>query len=487
MPVSDVNGYSLRKMTLSGLIWTFIETFFVRGFSLIATIIFARLLSPADFGTLGMISIFIAVGTSLIDSGLTSSLIRTPATTNEDYSTIFFLNLAISILVYTILFFLAPFIAAFYNQPVLVNIIRIYCLSFIISSFSSIQLTILTKEMRFRTLTLSNLPGTILGVAVGIILAYCKAGLWSIVGMYLTIQFIQTVLLWLVSKWKPSLLFSKEKMKFHYNFGYKLMLSGLLDTFFRNIYNVIIGKFFSIQTLGYYDRANTFNDYPVTLITSIITKVSYPLFSKIQNNKELIANFYRKILQITFFVTAPLMLGAAAVAHPLILFMLGEKWLPAVPYFKIICLASMIYPIHAFNISILKVYGRSDLFLKLEVIKKAVTTISIIAAFPFGIMGIVWSAVFSSIIALIVNTYYSSEMINYTTKQQLRDMFPVLVFSGVMYIIVTFTIKLLSQQISILQITAATAVGLLSYIFLHYLLKSKSLFFTLKLIKERRL
>lgn len=477
----------LRKQTFSGLIWTFADTFLLRGVSFIATIVIARLLGPSEFGLIGMISVFLAIGTSLVDSGLSSSLIRTQDADDTDFSTVFYLNLGMSFLVYIMLFLAAPYIAGFYNQTILTNVIRLYCFSFLISAFSSIQLAILDKEMQFRKMMLYNIPGVLIGVSVGIALGYLGYGVWSIVWMYLTTQIIQSLVLWSFSKWKPSRTFSKEKMKYHYGFGYKLMLSGLLDTVFKNIYNILIGKFFSVRSLAFYERANTFNEYPVSILTSIIARVSYPLMAKMQMEKERLAAVYQQLLQLTFFITAPLMLGSAAIAKPLFLLVLGTQWLPAVPFFKIICLASMLYPIHAFNINVLKVSGRSDLFLKLEILKKIIVVISILIAFQFGIYGLVWSSVITSFLSLIINTHYSSDIINYTTKNQLLDMLPTFMISVVIFFIMTYIVSLLETYSNYLQIILPTLAGFLFYALFNYLIKSVPLLFAIKLLKERNI
>ena len=245
-----------------------------------------------------------ALGVSIVDSGLSSSLIRTVDVENKDYSTVFYLNLLMGVLIYGVLFFSAPYIAAFYEQPILINIIRVYCLTFIVSGFSSVQLAILNKQMRFREIMLWNIPGTLVGITIGISMAYSGYGVWSIVWMYLSSQIIQSLVMWLFSSWKPNFCFCMEKAKYHYGFGYKLMLSGLLDTVFKNIYNVLIGKFFSIQSLGYYERAKSFNEYPVTILTTVINKVTYPLLAQIQNDKERISDIYKQILQFIFFITS---------------------------------------------------------------------------------------------------------------------------------------------------------------------------------------
>jgi O-antigen/teichoic acid export membrane protein len=455
--------------------------------SFIAGIILARILGPEEFGLIGMISVFIAIGNALVDSGLSTSIIRTKDADNSDYSTVFYLNIALSILVYVALFFLAPYVSQFYNQGILTLIIRIYCLSFIISALSSVQLVILNKEMQFRKMLLLNIPGTLIGIVIGIVMGYYGYGVWSIVWMYLGTQLIQSILLWVFSSWKPSFNFSKEKMKFHYGFGYKLMLSGLIDTVFKNIYNVLIGRYYPVQSLGYYERARAFNDYPVTAITGIISRVSYPLLAQLQNQKEQISRAYKQLLQLSFFILAPLMLGTAAIAKPLFLLVLGEQWLEAVPFFQILCLSGMFFPVHAFNINVLKVFGRSDLFLRLEIIKKTVMVISLLVAFQFGLIVLIWSNVFTSIVALWINMYYSSNLINYSAKRQLGDMLPTLVKAMFMAAIMYILLSLLGSLAFFLQILIVSMCGVSFYFILNYVLKSEPLFYMLTLIKDRKL
>ena len=477
---------SLKKQTLSGVFWTFTDTFILRGLSFIASVVLARLLGPTEFGLVGMISVFVAIGNSLVDSGLSASIIRTKEANDQDFSTVFYLNLLMSVLVYGLVFIAAPYIASFFNQDILIPIVRIYCISFIISAFSSIQMAILNKEMKFKKIMQCRLPGTIIGVVVGIAMGYLGYGVWSLVWMFLTTQIVNSVMLWLFSIWKPSLTFSKEKLKYHYGFGYKLMLSGLINTLYNNIYKVIIGKFFSVQSLGYYERAEAFNSQPVTILTTIISKVSYPLLSKIQDQEERIGAVYRQLIQFSFFIMAPMMLAAAALAKPLFLLVLGEQWLPAVPFFQILCLSGMFFPIHAFNINVLKVYGRSDLFLKLELIKKAVITVTIIIGFQFGIYGLVWSSVLNSIISLLINTHYSSRMIHYTTKQQLEDIVITLAKAGVMALLMWCLIQGLENYSFFFQLIITGSFGVGFYIVLNFLLRSPQLTFVLELIKKRK-
>lgn len=479
---------SLKKQTLFGVIWTLTDVFLVKGLSFFAMILLARWIGPTDFGLIGMIAVFIAIGKSLTDSGMSHSLIRTKEASESDYSTVFFVNISMSIIVYVAIYYLAPFIADFFGYNILIKLIRVYCLVFLFTAVSAVHLTILTKEMRFKQITKINFPPTIIGAALGLYLGYNGFGVWSIIWMFIVTELTRSILLLLFSKWQPKFIFSKSKFKFHFNFGYKLMLSGLLDTVFKNIYNLIIGKYFSAQTLGFYERSKQFCEYPSSTLTGVLGKVTYPMLSKVQDDSVRLENIYRKLIRISFFIIAPLMLGLAAIGKPLFLLFLGKDWLPAVLFFQIICLAKILYPVHAFNLNILKVYGRSDLFLKLEIIKKTIVSISVIIAFQFGILGLVWSSVFTSFASLGVNMYYSSKLINYPIKKQLKDLSPILFQSlatgFLMYYIVNLTF--LDNQV-FFQLIAATFIGLIFHLSIGYLNKKSPLHQAISLLINRNL
>lgn len=474
---------SLTNKAVTGLKWTFIETFVLKGSLFLITIFLARILGPKEFGLMGLLSIFITLGTTLVESGLSLSLIRTKEVDKEDFSTVFITNLIFSIIVYVVFFTLAPFIASFFKQTLLINLIRIYCLSFILSAFSSIQTTIFIKELKFKTLTILNLPGTILGIFLSLFLVYHNAGVWSIVWMYLFSQLINVFLLWYSSPWKPELIFSKQKFKKHINYGYKLMLAAILDTVFKNTYNVLIGKYYPIKYLGYYDRSQTLNEYPVSVLTGIINKVSYPILSLIQDENERITNSYKKLIQTSFFITAPLMLSIAAVAKPLFLLVLGKSWNEAAIFFQILCLASIFYPIHAFNIIVLKVFGRTDLYLKLEIVKKIIIVGSIILLFQFGIYGLLWSNVITSLIALIINTNYSGKMINYSLKHQLLDMLPILISSLLMALGMFYFVILLKEFSLVVQIILPLIAGWIFYVIINIIMNRQTILFILQALK----
>tara|TARA_B110000046_G_scaffold13464_1_gene13242 strand:- start:17831 stop:19270 length:1440 start_codon:yes stop_codon:yes gene_type:complete len=477
---------NLKKQTFSGILWTFTDTFFIKGLMFVAMILLARWLGPVDFGLVGMIAVFVAIGKTLTDSGMTNSLIRSKNPDQTDYSTVFITNIVMSLSVYAIVYFAAPFIADFFGYKILINIIRIYCILFLIIAFSAVQLAILIKRMEFKKITKINFPSTLIGVTIGLYLGYNNYGIWSIVWMYLSTEFVRSVLLWLFSNWKPRFIFSKAKFKVHFKFGYKLVLSSLLDTVFKNIYNVLIGKYFSAQTLGFYERSKQFSEYPSATLTGVISKVAYPMLSQIQDDPKRLEYIYRKLIRISFFIIAPLMLGLAAIAKPLFLIILGDEWMPAILFFQILTLAMMLYPIHSFNLNILQVYGRSDLFLKLEIIKKIITIISIYFAFQYGVLGLICSSVFTSFAALGVNMFYSSKLINYPILIQLKDLiitFVIAFFTAFLMFKITF---IFSNTSNIVQIMLASFVGVCFYLGINYIIKTSPLHQAILLIKTRK-
>lgn len=419
----------LQKQTVSGLFWTFSQRFSVQLINFGVSIIMARVLLPADYGLIGMLAVFMAIGSSLMDSGLSSSLIRTPNADQKDYSTVFFINIIGSIIIYAILFLTAPFIASFYDQEILTPIIRVYTLSFIISAFVSVQSTRLTKEMNFKTQMKIQIPSVIGGGILGIVLALQDYGVWSLVWMNLFQSTLSAIQHWIYSGWRPNFLFDKERFKYHFNFGYKLTLSGLLDTIYNNIYNLIIGKFFPVAYLGYYTRAKSLQQLPVQNISTALNKVTYPLFSSIQHENVKLKMAYKKLMQQVLFWIAPTMILLGVIAEPLIRFLLTEKWVPAVPYFQTLCAAGILYPLNSYNLNILKVKGRSDLFLKLEIIKKVIITVGIFIAVPFGIYGLLYLQVIISFVAYFINSWYSGKMIDYPMIEQVRNILPIILLA----------------------------------------------------------
>lgn len=430
---------SLRKKTVSGLLWTFGQQFSVQIITFATSVILARVLAPAEFGLIAMISLFMSLGHALMDTGLTSSLIRTQEADQKDYSTVFFINIVGSIIIYMILFFTAPAIAAFYEQPILVKIIRVYTFSFVIDAFVSIQRTRLTKSMNFKTEMTIQVPSIIIGGVLGITLAYLGWGVWSLICMYLFQSVLTAIQLWVVSDWKPDFKFYKDRYKYHLSFGWKMTASGLLETLYQNLYILIIGKAFSATHLGYYSRAFTLRQLPISNISKALNKVSYPMFSSINHDDKKLKTAYRKLMQQLLFWLCPILIFATVYAEPFIRFLLTEKWLPAVPYFQVLALAGIMYPLNFYNTNILKVKGRSDLHMRLQIIKKSYAIVGVLCLIPYGIMALLYLQLIISIVDFFINTYYSGKMISYPVGEQLTDILPIvglsLLFGGVSWLL----------------------------------------------------
>lgn len=389
----------------------------------------ARILTPADYGIVGMITVFIAVSQSLVDSGFSQALIRKQDRTQVDNSTVFYFNIVVGISLYFILFFCAYPIAEFYNEPLLVPVTRIVAISLPLTSFVVVQRAILTINIDFKTQAKATLVAALCSGAVGLSMAYTGFGVWAIVWSQVTSTFVNMVLLWFYAKWRPAWVYSWKSFKELFNFGSKLLASGLLDTLYRNIYLIVIGKVFKASDLGYYTRSQQFSQFASSNISGIIQRVTFPVLCTIQNEEERLALVYRKFLKIAAFIIFPLMTGMSGVAYPLIVSVLGEKWAYAATLLTPICLAGMWYPIHSINLNLLQVKGRSDLFLKLEIWKKVIGVCIVAGTIPLGLYWMCWGSVLGSLIALAINTYYTGKLINLGFFKQMKDLFPILILS----------------------------------------------------------
>ena len=363
---------SLRNKTVSGIGWSAADAILGQGVTFLVGIVLARLLSPTEYGLIGIISIFIVVLNGIVDSGFSNAIIRKQDTNDADYNTMFFTNLLFSVVLYIGLYFLAPVIATFFEREQLIALTRAMGLILIINALSITQVTILTKKVDFKTKTKASLTSAIISGIVGIILAYLGLGVWSLVAQQLTKQLLYTLCLWVLNKWIPTCTFSKQSFKYMWGFGWKLLLSGLLNNIWNQLYQVVVGKFYSPATLGQYSRSKEYANILSSNFTMIIQRVSYPVLSALQDDKERMIYGYRKIIKITMFVTAISMIFMGAVAEPLIYCLIGPQWHEAATYLPLICISMSLYPLHAINLNMLQVQGRSDIFLILESIKKII-------------------------------------------------------------------------------------------------------------------
>ncbi len=420
---------SLKKRTLKGVSWSFVDNIAGSGISFLVGLVLARLLSPSEFGIIGMITIFIAISNSIVDSGFSNALIRKIDAEKKDYDTVFIFNLIVSIFLYVLLFLSAPAISRFYKEPQLISVTRVIGLVLICNAFGIIQRTLLVKAVDFKTQAKISIVASFGSGIIGIGMAIYGFGVWSLVAQQLSRQFLNAFFLWIWNTWRPSLQFSMQSFKELFGFGSKLMVSGIIDTTYKNIYYLIIGKFYTPAQLGQYTRAEQFNSVFSSNLTSVVQRVSYPVLSSIQNEDERLLAAYRKVIKTTMLVTFACMLGMAAVAKPMIVILIGEKWLPAVTYLQIMCFAGMLYPLHAINLNILQVKGRSDLFLKLEIIKKMIAVFPILLGIFLGIEYLLLGSVITSFIAFFLNSRYAEPLINYPTLQQIKDIFPTFIIS----------------------------------------------------------
>lgn len=409
------------KDAKSGMIWTFLQQFSVQLINFCVQIVLARLLMPSDFGLIAMIIVFIAIGQSLVDGGMSTSLIRNKENSEKDYGTVFISNLLIGVIVYLIIFISAPFVASFYNQPILIELLRLYSVVFIINGFSTIQLAKFSKELKFKSQFTYQLPSVILGASTGLSLAYMGFGVWSLIWLNIIQSAIFSISLWSFYTWRPKFLFDKNVFKYHFNFGYKLTLSSLLNTVYLNMYKIIIGKQFSPSSVGYFTQADNLRLFPINQVSLVLNKVTFPLFASISHDIPKLRRAYISAMRLVLSFSSAIMMILLVIAQPLFLIVFGEKWLPSVPYFQILCIASIFLPIGTYNLNILKVIGRTDLFFKVELIKKVIGVVSLIIAAPFGISSMVWTLCITNIFFAYLNGYFSGSFIKYDLIEQLKN------------------------------------------------------------------
>lgn len=459
---------SLKGKTIHGVIWSLIDNVSSSGVIFFVGIILARLLTPEEYGVMAMVSIFIAISNSIIDSGFSSALIRKVKVKPIEYNTVFYFNLLISLLLYICLFFISPFIALFFREPILCEVMRVIGLILIINALSIIPYTIFVREINFKTQTIISLIASVGSGVIGVWMAVSGQGVWSLVGQQLGRQCLNTLFLWFFCHWKPTVSFSMTAFKEMFGFGSKLLLSGLLDTIYKDIYYIVIGRCFSSSILGQYTRAKQFSMVFSTNLTTVVQRVSFPVLSSIQDDSIRLREAYRKVIKSTMLVSFACMLGLAAIAKPLLILLISDKWLPAVYFLQIVCFSNMLYPLHAINLNILKVKGRSDVFLKLEVIKKVLAIFPILVGVYLGIEMMLWGSVIISVISYFLNAYYSASLINYSVYEQLKDIFPSFIVSlGVGFLM--WSISLLSISYYLMLIIQLSTGFILAYLIYNWL------------------
>lgn len=453
----------LRNKTLSGVKWNAIGRFSTQGISFVIGILLARILSPSDYGVIGMIGIFMAIAQTFIDSGFGSALIRKKDCTDTDYSTAFYFNIAVGIICYLILFFAAPLIADFFKTPILVDIVRVLSINLFLNSLTIVQTAILTTAVDFKSQAKISLVATIVSGIIGLTMAYNGYGVWSLVYQSVSMSIVRAILFWMITKWKPQRIFSKNSFSYLFGFGSKILSASILHTIYANLTTILIGKFYTPKDLGYYTRGESLASLPSTNLTSILQSVTYPILSKIQDDDERLIHAYRKYICMTSMVIFFGMCLLIALSKPLIHALLSEKWMHSVIYLQVFSIAYMFDHICQLNLNILYVKGRSDLVLRLEVIKKTISISMIVAAIPFGVLAICISRAFYTQIAVIINTYYTGKLFGLGYIAQIKDFSKYLIYS-IIAVIPAFCLSFCSLN-PMLILFIGTSIALLIYCF----------------------
>lgn len=443
---------TLKSKTIYGIIWSAADNLSKQGIQFIISIIIARILAPSDYGLIGMLTIFIAIAQTIVDSGFGTALIQKKNPTQVDYSTVFYFNILVGIILYWILFFSAPLIAGFYQQPKLTNLTRFMGLNIVINSFSLVQANIFIKQIDFKITTKIGIASVLFSGLAGIYLAYKGFGVWSLAIQQIIWALINSLLLWIFSRWRPVFMFSLTSLKTMFAFGSRLLASGILNVIFTNIYNLIIGKAFSANQLGIYTQAQKIQNLPSNFINLTVSRVTFPVFASIQDDNYRLKQGYRKTIKSIVFILFPIMMGLGVIAEPLVKILLTEKWLPSVTILQLLCIVGLTYPLSSVNLNILKVKGRSDTFLRLEVVKKLLVILSIALSVPFGLLAVVISQVIISLVGYFLNMYFSGKLIDFSVREQLTDILPCFTLSTCMAIF----IYILSMGINISSISKLT-------------------------------
>lgn len=431
-------GRYMKDGVIKNFLWRFSERCGAQLVTFIVSIVLARLLAPDDYGKIALITVFTTILQVFVDSGLGTALIQKKDANDLDFSSVFYFNFVMCIILYACMFFAAPLIAGFYNDFSLTPIIRVISLTIVISGVKGIQQSYVSKNMLFKRFFYATVGGTIFSAFFGIALAYAGAGVWAIVAQQLSNTAIDTLILWLTVKWRPKKMFSWNRLKGLLSFGWKMLASALLDTFYNNIRSLIIGKMYSSSDLAFYNQGDKLPNVIVNNINTSIDSVLLPTLSKEQDDRERVKNMTRRAIKISTYIMAPLMMGLAFCATSIVQIVLTEKWLPCVPFLQIFCITYMFYPIHTANLNAIKAMGRSDLFLKLEIAKKIVGTVLLVSTMWFGVMVMAYSLLVSTLTSMIINSWPNRELLNYDFKEQMLDIFPSIALAVIMGWIVTF-------------------------------------------------
>lgn len=473
-----------KSTIIKNLIWKFSERFTAQIVSFLVSLFLARLLMPEDYGLVALITVFITIANVFVTSGFGNALIQKKEATQTDFSSVFYFSIFIGIVAYIIIYFIAPFVAAFYNNESLTSLLRVLSFSVIIAGINSVQEAYVARNMLFKKYFFSTIVGSITSAIIGIIMAFKGFGAWALVFQTLINQLVNTVVLWFTVKWRPKLIFSLKSMKQLFSFGWKLLVSSIIDTIYNNIYSLVIGKFFSAKELGFYNRGKSIPNMVISNINGSIQSVMFPAFSRYQDNLVAMKNVMRRAILTSTFLIVPAMMGLAAIGKPLTILLLTEKWLPSVSFLQFCCFILAFYPIHTTNLQVINAMGRSDIYLKLEIIKKIVGFTILIISIPFGIYGMMIGSCISTIICSIINSFPNKRLLNYGYLEQMKDILPVFIISIIMGVIINCFSSLDFNYIIVLIIQII--VGILIYLLLAKMFRLEAYTYIINMLKKRK-
>lgn len=474
---------SLQHEAIKGMSWTAFDRFATQIIRFVIGVIIARLLLPSDYGIIGMLAIFMAISQTLLESGFGSALIQKKDRTDIDYSTVFYFNIGIGLLMYLILFIAAPWIADFYHIPLLTSVTRVYMLTLFINSINIVQNAKLKIELRFKTLSIISVSTQVFTGIIGIIMAYNGWGVWALVYQGVFSSIFQTCLVWWQAHWVPKKEFSKKSFNQLFSYGGKLLVSSMINNIYSNLYTLVIGRKFSSSDVGYFNRANQFATLPSGTLTSVLLSVNFPILSKIQDDDERLVRAYSKLLLGPMFLLYPILFGLIALSAPFIVMLIGPQWLPCVPFLRIACVGAMFAPLTSINLNLLYVKGRTDLVLKLEFIKKPIGFALLLITMNFGIIWLIAGAALYEFIAFSINCYYTGKILNYGWGKQLKELLPIFVRSCLMGIIIYFVSEVLDAVW--LKLLLGFIVGVCSYCLMAWVMKDQAMQMCLELIRQK--
>ena len=464
---------TLKSRSIAALGWSAIDVAGRQGIQFLVMLFLARLLSPAEFGLLGMLSLFIALAGSIVDSGFGSALIQRKEITEADKSSVFLFNGAMGTFMALTMFSAAPWIAGFYRESILLPLTRLMALNLFIGSFGVVQVAVLTRNLDFRTPCKAGIVAMIVSGTSAVWMAWRGYGVWSLAAQSLIYTTVSTGLIWAFCPWKPSLRFRIASLRSLFGFGSRMLASGLLNTFFDRIQLAVIGKAFSAAALGFYTRAFSTQQFPVSFLSAVVNRVTFPIFSQLSHNGDSLRLAVRRALVSVMLPTLPMMLGLAVVAKPLVLVLFGEKWLPCVPYLRVLGIAGALWPLHVMNLDVVMAFGRSDLVLRLEIIKKVLIGIGLLATFRISVMAMVWAFLIVSIACVFLNTHYSKLLIGYGVVGQFGDIAPYAVIS-VLTSALAWAAGIPFSHLPFLQLLTSVLVGIVTYLAICHILGLES-------------